>query len=80
MVEPMQQQAMYAKRTLYCNKGQNLKAKHKWECRMWLSAEERQKHRQALCKWLLHNCNPCEECNIHLIPMVRIYHDILDEK
>jgi len=29
MVEPMQRQAMYAKRRLYCNKSQNVKAKHK---------------------------------------------------
>jgi hypothetical protein len=47
---------------------------------MWLSAEERHKHRQALCKWLLHNCNPCEECNIRVVPMVRIRHHIPDAK
>jgi len=76
----MQRQAMYAKRRLYCNKWQNLKAKHKWECGMWLSAEERHKHRQALCKWLLHNCNPCEECNIRVLPMVCICHHIPDAK
>jgi len=47
---------------------------------MWLLAEERHKHRQALCKWLLHNCNPCEECNIRVVPMVRICHHIPDAK
>jgi hypothetical protein len=47
---------------------------------MWLSAEERHKHRQALCKCLLHNCNPCEECNIRVVPMVRICHHIPDAK
>ena len=47
---------------------------------MWLSAEERHKHRQALCKWLLHNCNPCKECNIRVVLMVRIRHHIPDAK
>jgi len=47
---------------------------------MWLSAEERHKHRQALCKWLLHDCNPCEECNIRVVPMVRIRHHIPEAK
>jgi len=45
---------------------------------MWLSAEERHKHRQALCKLLLHNCNPCEECNICVVLMVRVRRHILD--
>jgi hypothetical protein len=47
---------------------------------MWLSAEERHKHRQALCKWLLHNYNPCEECNIRVVLVVRIHHHIPDAK
>jgi hypothetical protein len=47
---------------------------------MWLSAKERHKHRQALCKWLLHNCNPCEECNIRVVLMVHIRHHIPDAK
>jgi hypothetical protein len=47
---------------------------------MWLSAEERDKHHQALCKWLLHNCNPCEECNIGVVLVVHIRHHILDGK
>jgi len=47
---------------------------------MWLSAEERHKHRQALCKRLLYNCNPCEECNIRVVLMVRIPHHIPDAK
>jgi hypothetical protein len=47
---------------------------------MWLSAKERHKHRQALCKWLLHNCNHCEECNIRVILMERIRHHIPDAK
>jgi hypothetical protein len=47
---------------------------------MWLSAEERHKHRQALCKQLLQNCNPCKECNIDVVLMVRIRHHILDAK
>jgi hypothetical protein len=45
---------------------------------MWLSAEERHKHRQALCKQLPHNCNPSEECNIRVVLMVRIRHHIPD--
>jgi len=76
MAKQMQRQAMYPKRSLYCNKCQNLKAKHKWECGMSLSAEERHKHHQALCKWLLHNCNPCEECNIRVVLMVDKRHHI----
>jgi hypothetical protein len=47
---------------------------------MWLSAEERHKHRQGLCNWLLHNCNPCEECKIRVVLMVRICHYIPDAK
>ena len=47
---------------------------------MWLSAQERHKHCQALCKRLLHNCNPCEECNIRVVLMVRIPHHIPDGK
>jgi hypothetical protein len=43
---------------------------------MRLSAEERHKHCQALCKRLVHNCNPCEECNIHVVLIVRIRHHI----
>jgi hypothetical protein len=80
MVEQMQQQAMYPKRRLYCNKGQNLKAKHKWECGLWLSAEERHKDRQMLCKWLLDNCNPCEEYIIRVVLMVRIHYHSPDAK
>jgi len=47
---------------------------------MWLSAEERHKHRQALCKGLLHDCNPCDECNRHVVLMVRIRHHVPDAK
>jgi hypothetical protein len=47
---------------------------------MWLSADERHKHRQALCKWLLHNGSPCEECNIRVVLMVRLRHHIPDAK
>jgi hypothetical protein len=47
---------------------------------MWLSAEERHTHRQALCRWLLHNCNPCEESNILVILMVRIRQHIPEAK
>jgi hypothetical protein len=47
---------------------------------MWLSAEERDKHHQALCKWLEHNCNPCEEYNIRVVLMVRIRHHNPDAK
>jgi hypothetical protein len=45
---------------------------------MWLSAEERHKHCQALCKRLLHNWNPCKECNIRVIRTERICHNIPD--
>jgi len=31
MAKQMQRQAMYAKRTLYCNELQDLKVKHVWE-------------------------------------------------
>jgi len=44
------------------------------------SAKERHKHRQALCNWLLPNCNFCEECNIRVILMVHIRHHIPDTK
>jgi hypothetical protein len=47
---------------------------------MWLSAEERHNHRQAFCKWPLDNCNPCEECHIRVVPMVRIRYHIPDSK
>jgi hypothetical protein len=47
---------------------------------MWLSAAERHKHRQALCKQLLNNSNCCEKSNIRVILMVRIRHDIQDAK
>jgi len=47
---------------------------------MWLLADERHTHHQVLCKWLLHNCNPCEECNIHVILMVHIRHHFPDVK
>jgi hypothetical protein len=76
MVEPIQRQAMYANRRLYCNKWQHLKDRHKWECGTWLSTEERHKPHQAFCKWLMHNCNPCEECNIRVVPMVHMRHHI----
>jgi len=71
---------MYPKRRMYCNIWQNLEAKHKWECGMWLSAGGRHNHCQALCEWLLRNCNPCEECNIRVIMMVCIPHHIPDAK
>ena len=41
---------------------------------MWLSAEERHKHHQALCRQLQHDCTPCEECNTHVILMLHILH------
>jgi hypothetical protein len=47
---------------------------------MWLPAEERHKHREALCKRLLHNCHPCEEYNIRVVLMVNMRHDIPDAK
>jgi hypothetical protein len=47
---------------------------------MCLSAEERYKHRQVLCKRLLNNCNACEECNIRVVLMVPICHNISDTK
>jgi hypothetical protein len=37
---------------------------------MWHLAAERDKHRQALCKWLQHNCSPCEECNTRVVLLV----------
>jgi len=37
---------------------------------MSLSAEERHEHRQALCKWLQYDCDPSEECNTNVVPMV----------
>ena len=57
----------------------NLKAKHKWECGMWWSTKERHTHCQALCKLLQHNCSPCEECNTHVVLMVRIRHHKVKE-
>ena len=39
---------------------------------MWLSAEERHKHCQLLCKWLQHNCIPCKQCNTRVVLMVGI--------
>jgi len=39
---------------------------------MWLSAEERHNHRQALCDRLQHNCSPCNECDTHVVLMVCI--------
>ena len=80
MAKQMQWQAMYPNRSLYCNEWQNLNAKHKWECGMWLSAKDRHKHCQPLCKWLLHNSNTCKEFNIRDIQMVRICHHIPDPK
>jgi hypothetical protein len=47
---------------------------------MWQSAEERHNHRQALCKWLLHNFNPCEECNIRVVLTARICNHIPEAK
>jgi hypothetical protein len=47
---------------------------------MWLSAEEGHKHHQVLCKRLLHDCNLCEECNIHVSLMVHIRHHMVDAK
>jgi len=76
----MQWQVMYPKRRLHCNKSQNLKAQHKWECGMWLSAEQRHKHRQAFCKWPQHNCNHGEVCNIRVVVIVRIRHQYPDAK
>jgi len=43
---------------------------------MWLSAEDRHKHCQALCKPLQHNCSPWEECDTPVTLMVRIHHHI----
>jgi len=77
MAKQMQWQAMYPDRRLLCKKWQNLKAKHKWVCGTWLSAEERHTHRQALCKWLQHNCSPGEEYNTRVVLMVRIRQHIL---
>jgi hypothetical protein len=47
---------------------------------MWLLAEERHKHRQALCNRLMYDYNPCEECNIRVVLMVRIRHHTPDAK
>ena len=47
---------------------------------MWLLAEARHKHGQAFCKWLLPNCNQCEECNMHVVLMVHIHHHIPEAK
>jgi hypothetical protein len=47
---------------------------------MWLLAKVRHKHGQALCKRLLHNYNPCEECNIRVVLMVGICHHIGNTK
>jgi hypothetical protein len=47
---------------------------------MWLLAEDRYKHRQALCQGLLHNFNLCKECNIRVVVMVLIQHHIPDAK
>jgi hypothetical protein len=47
---------------------------------MWPAAEERLKHREALYKPLLHNCNPCEECIIRVVLMVHMPHHIPDAK
>jgi hypothetical protein len=47
---------------------------------MWLSAKEKHKHHQVLCKWLLHNCNPGEECYILVVLMVGIHHHIPEAK
>jgi len=76
----MQRQAMYPKWRLHCNKWWNLTAKHKCRCDMWLSAEERQKHPQVLCKRLQHNCSPCDEFNTRVMLMVHIHHRIPDGK
>jgi len=35
--------------------------------------------RQALCKRLQHNCIPCEECNTHVVLMLRIHHHKVKE-
>ena len=47
---------------------------------MWLSAEERRKHRQDLCKQLQHSCTPWEECNTHVVLMVHIRHHKVQEE
>jgi hypothetical protein len=39
---------------------------------MWNSAGKRHKHRQELCKRLQLNYSHCEECNRHVVLMVRI--------
>jgi len=76
----MQWQAICPKRRLYCNNWHNLTAELQWECGMWLSAEERHKHRQAVSKRLQYNCSPCTVCNTHVIMMVCIHQGILDAK
>ena len=46
---------------------------------MWLSTGKRHIHLQALCKWLQHNCSPWEECNTHVVLMMRIRHHNVKE-
>jgi len=79
MAPQMQPQAIYPKRRLYGNEWQIPKAKRKWEFGMWLSAEARHKHRQALGKWLHQNCRPCEEGITGVVVMVSICHRIPGE-
>jgi len=80
MAKQMQRHAIYPKQRLYFNWWHNHKAKHKWKCAMWLWAEDMHKHHHALCKRLLHNCNPSEGWNIRVLHMVRIRNDIRDVK
>jgi hypothetical protein len=76
MAKQMQRQVMYPMRRLYCNKWQNLEAKDRWQWGMWLSAEEKQKYRQALCKRLQHNSTACKEYKTGVVLVVRIRNHI----
>ena len=44
---------------------------------MWYMAGARLLHRKVLCEWLRHNGSPCDECNTHVVLMLRIRHSIL---
>ena len=47
--------------------------------KMWHSAGERHNHRQALCKVLLNDRSPCEECNTRVVLLMRIRHHKVKE-
>jgi len=47
---------------------------------VWHMTGARHTHRQALCKLLKHNFSPCEECNKHVILMVRTSHHMSSAK